>query len=180
MGDSQPVSRAESGIGDRQPLSLWDPANEFLPAPGVITELSEPAGPGIRSDSALYAGYEIPIYYDSLISKLVAFGSDRDEAIRRMLRALKEYRVGGVPTGVSFLRRLVSHPEFQAGHLHNRFLEENGLLTPAPDQTPEIPLLGAALQTLTDNQMTQIPGPGRPTHSSWKQAARPDRYLRKW
>jgi len=157
-----------------------DPANDFLPAPGVVTELSEPDGPGIRNDSALYAGYEIPIHYDSLISKLIAFGADRTEAMRRMLRALKEYRVGGVPTGISFLRRLVSHPEFQAGRLHNRFLEESGLLTPLRDERPHVALLGAALQTLAESRAPQNRPTGPTGQSLWKQAARPGRYLRKW
>jgi acetyl-CoA carboxylase biotin carboxylase subunit len=157
-----------------------DPANDFLPAPGIVTELSEPAGPGIRSDSALYPGYEIPIDYDPLISKLVAFGADRDQAIRRMLRALGEYRVGGVPTGVSFLRRLVSHPEFRAGRLHNRFLEDHDLLIAAPDTSVEIPLIGAALQGLDDSPSAAQGEPRSWGASRWKQAARPGRYSRKW
>ena len=97
-----------------------------------------------------------------------------------MMRALKEYRVGGVPTGVSFLRRLVSHPDFQAGRLHNRFLEESGLLTPPTDEEPAIALVGAALQALANNQTSQNQARGTSGRSLWKQAVQPSRYLRRW
>jgi acetyl-CoA carboxylase, biotin carboxylase subunit len=156
-----------------------DPANNFFPAPGKITELSEPAGPGIRNDSALYPGYEIPIHYDPLISKLISFGQDRDQALRRMLRALGEYRVGGVPTSVSFLKRLISHPEFVAGRLHNRFLEDHGLLEPEGGSDGlEVPLLAAAVCASVENEQARGPAQSsvRGSTSWWKQSARPGTY----
>jgi len=157
-----------------------DPAHNFLPSPGTVTELAEPAGPGIRNDSALYPGYKIPVHYDPLVSKLIAHGRDRDQALRRMLRALKEYRVGGIPTTVSFLRRLISHPEFVAGHLHNRFLEDHRLFEEKNDENSYVPMLGAAIEHVL-KQPTPA-GHVRPdkVNNRWKQGGRPGFYSRKW
>jgi acetyl-CoA carboxylase, biotin carboxylase subunit len=155
-----------------------DADNNFFPAPGKITELAEPAGPGIRNDTAIYRGYEIPIDYDPLISKLISFGGNRDEAIRRMLRALAEYRVGGVPTSVSFLRRLIAHPEFVAGRLHNRFLEDHQLLEPAIRSDGfEVPLIAAAIHLATESEESfESTVPGEKRSTAWKQSARPGTY----
>jgi len=156
-----------------------DPANNFLPAPGTVTELAEPAGPGIRNDSALYRGYEIPVHYDPLVSKLIAYGNDRDEAIRRMLRALGEYRVGGIPTSVSFLRRLISHPEFRSGNLHTGFLVDHHLFEEEGEEHAYIPLAGAAVEHLLTGKKPPKLRTQR-NDNRWKQTARPDFYWRKW
>jgi len=79
--------------------------------------------PGIRVDSHLYAGYKIPPHYDSLLAKLVASGNDRDEAIRRMLRALDEFVIEGIKTTIPYHRRLLQNPEFQAGDFSTDFVE---------------------------------------------------------
>ncbi|MFB3906202.1 MAG: acetyl/propionyl/methylcrotonyl-CoA carboxylase subunit alpha [Acidobacteriota bacterium] len=156
-----------------------DPANDFLPSPGTVTELAEPAGPGIRNDSALYCGYVIPVHYDPLVSKLIAYGNDREEAIRRILRALGEYRVGGIPTTVSFLRRLISHPDFRRGKLHTAFLEEHHLFDEDAADDASVPFAGAALEHLLSGKK-RAPARGRKDGSRWKLAARPDFYWRKW
>jgi len=96
----------------------------FLPSPGLITGLRVPAGPGIRDDSAAEAGGEVPIYYDPLISKLVAWGSDRAQAIARMQRALGEYEVRGIRTTIDFFRWMLAQPEFIAAEFHTGYLDE--------------------------------------------------------
>lgn len=101
-----------------------DPEKGFLPCPGRITVYQPPAGPGVRLDSHCYAGYVVPPDYDSLLGKVLTWGPDRQTAIRRMARALAEYRIEGVATNIGFLRELMAHPDFLAGRIHTRWLEE--------------------------------------------------------
>jgi len=99
-----------------------DPENNFLPSPGRISSLSVPAGPGIRDDSGVTEGDEVSIYYDPMISKLVAWGQTRTEAIDRLRRALDEYAVGGIKTTLPFFRGIVRDEEFIAGRLDTGFI----------------------------------------------------------
>jgi len=101
-----------------------DPERNFFPSPGVIRHLVEPQGPGIRLDSGVYDGWEVPIHYDPLIAKLVAHGSDRAQAIARMRRALGEYEIHGIRTTLGFFAALLSDPAFVAGELSTGFIEE--------------------------------------------------------
>jgi acetyl-CoA carboxylase, biotin carboxylase subunit len=103
-----------------------DPDNGFLPSPGQILELRPPSGPGIRDDSGAIAGADIPIFYDPLISKLVAWAEDRPLAIARMRRALAEYRIAGIRTTVPFFTWLLTDPAFVDGAVHTTYLD--GLL----------------------------------------------------
>jgi acetyl-CoA/propionyl-CoA carboxylase biotin carboxyl carrier protein len=96
-------------------INAESPAAGFAPAPGRIDRYREPGGPGIRIDGAAFAGWRISSDYDSLIGKLIAWGSDREEARRRMLRALDEYVIEGVPTTVPFFRLLLADPAFVQG-----------------------------------------------------------------
>jgi acetyl-CoA/propionyl-CoA carboxylase biotin carboxyl carrier protein len=96
-------------------INAEDPSSGFLPTPGTITAYREPSGPGVRVDSSVEAGAEVSALYDPMIAKLIVHAVDRDAAIARMLRALGEYRIGGVKTLVGFHRALLSHPCFQAG-----------------------------------------------------------------
>jgi len=96
----------------------------FLPAPGRIGRYREPAGPGIRVDSGFGAYSEVPRTYDSLIAKLIAWGIDRDEARRRLLRALEEYEIEGVRTLVPFHIRMLQDPTFVAGEVHTAYVEK--------------------------------------------------------
>ena len=95
-----------------------DPDNEFLPSPGRILALRAPAGPGIRDDGGAAAGLDVPIYYDPMISKLVAWAEDRPRAIARMRRALDEYVVAGIRTTLPFFAWLLEQPDFAAGRFH--------------------------------------------------------------
>jgi acetyl-CoA carboxylase biotin carboxylase subunit len=105
-------------------ITAEDPLNRFLPATGLIAALHDPSGPGVRLDSGIYAGMDIPLYYDSLLSKLICWGKDRDEALARLRRALDEYTIGGVRTTIPFHQWLLSHPRFQAGDFSTDFIAE--------------------------------------------------------
>jgi acetyl-CoA carboxylase, biotin carboxylase subunit len=130
-----------------------DPDNNFLPSPGRIGDLRVPSGPGIRDDSGTAAGLEVPIFYDPLISKLVAWAEDRPAAINRMRRALEEYVITGIKTTVPFFRWLLDQPDYIAGRFHTTYLDEilragNGMrFAEPPEHLEEIAAIAAALQT---------------------------------
>ncbi len=105
-------------------ISAEDPENRFLPATGTVVALEEPSGPGVRVDSSLYPGLQVPLFYDPLLAKLIVWGRDRQQAIARMRRALAEYRVVGVRTTLPFARWLMEHPRFLAGDLSTDFVAE--------------------------------------------------------
>lgn len=106
-------------------INAEDPDRNFMPAPGKVNFYLAPGGPGVRVDSGAYPGYSIPPYYDSMIAKLIVWGSTRDEAIAKMKRALSEFIIEGVPTTISFHQRLLQHPSFEKGDFDIKFLEEN-------------------------------------------------------
>jgi acetyl-CoA carboxylase, biotin carboxylase subunit len=100
-----------------------DPDHDFLPAPGRIVHLSEPSGPGIRLDSGIFEGWNVPLEYDPLLSKLAAWAPARETAIRRLDRALSEYVLTGVRNNIAFFREVLAEAEFQEGRLSTSFLE---------------------------------------------------------
>ena len=104
-------------------INAEDPAHDFRPSPGKITAFHAPGGPGIRIDTHVYAGYSVPPYYDSLLGKLIAYGSTRDEALGRAYQALEEFIIEGVKTTIPFLREVLRHPDFVAGDFDTHFLE---------------------------------------------------------
>jgi acetyl-CoA carboxylase biotin carboxylase subunit len=108
-------------------INAEDPRQNFRPAPGRITGWLPPGGPGVRFDSHVYTGYEIPPFYDSLIGKLIVWGVDRDHALKRLHRALSECAVTGIPTTIEFHLQLLERPEFQAGDVHTKFVEQEML-----------------------------------------------------
>ncbi|MBR6581329.1 MAG: acetyl-CoA carboxylase biotin carboxylase subunit [Ruminococcus sp.] len=103
-------------------INAENPELNFRPSPGTINALYVPGGPGIRIDSAVYQGYTITPYYDSMISKLIVHGADRDEAIRKMRWALSEFIVDGVDTNIDFQLEIIKQPEFIGGNYDNGFL----------------------------------------------------------
>ena len=126
-------------------LTTEDPSDEFRPATGTIVVYRSPGGPGVRLDGATYAGADVTPFYDSLLVKLTASGADFTSAARRARRALSEFQVRGVATNVSFLRALLSEPDFLAGELTTAFLDEHpDLMSAQPGAT-----LGAAAGLLT-------------------------------
>ena len=108
-------------------INAEDPRHNFRPTPGKITGWLPPGGPGVRIDSHVYTGYEIPPFYDSLIGKLIVWGVDRDHALRRLHRALSECAVTGIPTTIAFHLALLDRPEFQRGEVWTKFVEEKML-----------------------------------------------------
>jgi acetyl-CoA carboxylase biotin carboxylase subunit len=105
-------------------INAEDPDRDFAPNPGMLGEVRFPGGPGIRVDSHVHTGAVVPPYYDSLIAKLIAWGSDRDEALARMRRALVELRVDGIHTTAAFIGRVLDTDTFRRGAVHTRFVEQ--------------------------------------------------------
>ena len=105
-------------------ISAEDPANRFLPATGTVQALQEPSGPGVRVDSSLYTGLQVPLFYDPLLAKLIVWGRDRPQAIARLRRALTEYQIVGVRTTLPFVRWLLEQPRFIAADLSTDFIAE--------------------------------------------------------
>ena len=108
-------------------INAEDASHNFRPAPGRITGWLPPGGPGVRVDSHVYTGYDIPPFYDSLIGKLIVWGRDREMALTRMKRALNECAITGIPTTVDFHLALLERPEFINGDVHTKFVEQEML-----------------------------------------------------
>ncbi len=136
VAEGQPLSFAApvptGGWAIECRINAEDAARNFGPAPGRIIAYEEPKGFGVRVDGSLSAGGEIHPGYDSLIAKLVCWGRDRDEAIDRMLRALGDFRIEGVPTTIPFDLRALANPVFRAGDATTTFIEEHPDVLPAP------------------------------------------------
>jgi acetyl/propionyl-CoA carboxylase alpha subunit len=138
-----------------------DPDAGFLPSPGRIASLRTPAGPGIRDDGWVETGTEVPIHYDSLLSKLIAWGRDRAEAISRMRRALDEYEVRGVATSLPFFRWLVSRPEFSEARFHTGYLDEllqQRAVVFSGEPDPSIEEVAAIAACLIEAESRAVPG----------------------
>src|ERR1700678_3631262 len=101
-----------------------DPDNNFFPSPGKITNYATPSGPGIRMDDGVYEGWTVPNEYDPMLGKLIAWGSDRSEAIARMKRALREYRASGIKTNVRLFERILGSQDFESGAVYTRWLDD--------------------------------------------------------
>lgn len=111
-----------------------DSDNNFMPSPGRIHSISQPLGLGVRTDGYVYEGYEIPIHYDPMISKLIVWAQNRPEAIKRMKRALYEYKITGVKTSLKFLERIIDSEDFKSGNYDTTFIEKNHDKLLADDQ----------------------------------------------
>ncbi|MGA3187737.1 MAG: acetyl-CoA carboxylase biotin carboxylase subunit [Bryobacteraceae bacterium] len=126
-----------------------DPENNFLPFPGKITKLVEPSGPGIRLDSGVYEGWDVPFDYDPLLAKLAVWAKDRKSTISRLIRALKEAKVGGIRTNLAFFTEVLNDEAFERGELSTAFLDgffARRKPAPEPDQETEaVAVIVAAL-----------------------------------
>src|SRR5699024_5714834 len=109
-------------------INAENPARNFMPSPGTINVYMPPGGFGVRVDSAMYAGYTIPPFYDSMVAKLIVHGDTREEAIARMKRALDEFMIEGVHTTIPFHYRLMDHDIFKNGDFDTKFLEKYSVM----------------------------------------------------
>ncbi len=157
-----------------------DPENNFLPSPGKITRLRVPSGPGVRDDTGVYEGWEVPIFYDPMISKLATWGATRAEAIERMKRALIEYHVGGIRTTIPFFEAVLDDEEFRLGEIDTgyiaRFLERQKVKTTKENGQGDAQIAAAivaALNLIRQSSKVDSVGtsPGKQV-SKWKMAGR--------
>jgi acetyl-CoA carboxylase biotin carboxylase subunit len=105
-------------------LYAEDPENSFFPSPGKILSQHQPSGPGIRVDEGVYEGWTVPMDYDPLLSKLIAWGNSREETIARLRRALGEYSITGIKTNTALFRRILAEPDFLKAEIHTKWLDE--------------------------------------------------------
>ncbi|UCC41699.1 MAG: acetyl-CoA carboxylase biotin carboxylase subunit [Candidatus Aminicenantes bacterium] len=146
-----------------------DPDNDFMPSPGKIIHLRTPAGGlGVRDDNGVYEGFDVPLEYDPLLSKLITWGSTRAEAIHRMLRALSEYQVYGIKTTIPFFKRILLHPNFFAGDYNTHFIlnlkkEQDG----GESEEKIAALIAAGIKCFSERKRGSAPAPKR-RESNWK------------
>ncbi len=156
-------------------LTAEDPFNNFMPNSGVVTYLKEPTGPGVRVESALYRGYEISLFYDPMVAKLIVWGENRAEAILRMRRALSEYRISGFKTSIPFHQEIMDSTEFIWGTFDTGFLDRRRLVAKdEPDlEQARIAAVAAALVAHdAGRRAVNIGGRESSATSPWKQAGR--------
>jgi acetyl-CoA carboxylase biotin carboxylase subunit len=149
-----------------------DPYNNFLPSAGTISRLRTPEGPGVRNDTGIFEGYEVSVYYDPLLAKLVVWGKDRKEAIERAQRALSEYLIDGIATTIPFHKWILRQEEFHRGEIDATFIDRK-FLAATPDQKSgflEAALIAAALNVFERDRKVFIPNEQRTKAKSgaWK------------
>jgi acetyl-CoA carboxylase biotin carboxylase subunit len=152
-----------------------DPENGFFPSPGKITRLLQPGGPGIREDCGIYEGWVVPMDYDPMLSKLVAYAPTREASIARMLRALDEYVIGGIRTNLGLFRRILNDPDFKAARIDTGYLDR--LLAvkateAVPDSRKERENVAAIAAALFESQRGSAAPVAAEPESAWKRAAR--------
>lgn len=147
-----------------------DPESNFMPSPGILEYVKIPSGPGIRDDSCIYRGYEVTSFYDPMLSKLIVWGETREEAINKMISALREYIVLGVKTNIGFLLRVMRDENFKKGKFDTGFIEKYpDLLSPASEEL-NLPLIAAALAE--ESAISENKNAKSKAVSNWKSHAR--------
>ena len=151
-----------------------DPENNFFPSTGLIERLREPSGPGVRVESGIHNGYEVPVYYDPLISKLLTWGKTREEAIERMQRALSEYDIEGIRTTIPFHKAVMESDAFRNGEFDTGFVDEVFFPNYAGKKPsePEVAAIAAALVAEVERSLHKPAEPasgGGTGRSGWKQ-----------
>ena len=154
-------------------ISAEDPQNNFVPSTGRIVEIVEPGGPGIRLDSGVYEGFEVPIYYDPLIAKLLVWAPSREEAISRTKRALKEYTIRGIKTSIPFHILVMNTPEFVKGEYDTTFIDKVLGKVVYKKEYHEVVAIAAAIGKIIKEKQVVVGKPsGRKLSSSWKMYGR--------
>ncbi len=157
-------------------LCAEDPFRGFVPSPGTIAWLRLPMGPGVRCDSGVESGSQIPIHYDSMIAKLIVHGRDREEALRRLRRALSEVRVEGVQTNLPLFEALLAHDEFHRAefdiHWLDRKLAEGALQPPRYPELEEVIRIAAAVAEFEQSERTGLELGVPSNRRNWQLAAR--------
>jgi acetyl-CoA carboxylase biotin carboxylase subunit len=148
-----------------------DPDNNFFPSPGRITRLVQPAGPGLREDAAIYEGFEVPLDYDPMLSKLIAYAPTRAIAIARLQVALNDYVIAGIQTNLSLFRRILLDEDFRSAAIDTGYLERL-LAEPAATQQNAIPTEIAALAAALLAAPAASAATTAEAESSWAIAAR--------
>ncbi|HPA53448.1 MAG TPA: acetyl-CoA carboxylase biotin carboxylase subunit, partial [Thermoanaerobaculia bacterium] len=147
-----------------------DPAHGFAPSPGTIERLRWPQGPGVRVDSGVEEGDVIPLDYDPMVAKVVTHGRDRDEALRRMRRALREARIDGIETSIPFFLSLLEDADVLSANVSTQFLESFTFEPPAPSaDAEEIGLVAAAVAAARASLALRGASQPRPP-SAWRTA----------
>ncbi|HEX7585046.1 MAG TPA: acetyl-CoA carboxylase biotin carboxylase subunit [Prolixibacteraceae bacterium] len=149
-----------------------DSDNNFMPNPGKIYNITQPLGLGVRSDGYVYEGYEIPIHYDSMISKLIVWAENRTEAIDRMKRALYEYKITGVKTSIKFLERIMDTVDFRSGNYDTNFIEKNKEVLLADSKCPreceDMVIIAAYIEYLDRLNISQTSKAMYTAQNRWK------------
>ena len=165
-------------------LYAEDPENNFFPSPGTILSRHAPSGPGIRMDEGVYEGWTVPMDYDPLLSKLIAWGNSREETVARLRRALEEYAITGIKTNAGLFRRILAEPDFLRGEIHTRWLDEL-LLRPQPATPPanangaDAAAIAAAVWHISRSDSAPQQNGAAPAESRWKREARRDQVDRR-
>ena len=157
-------------------ITSEDPENSFLPSTGRIGEMQLPAGPGVRWDGGIGSGYEVGLYYDPMLAKLIVHAPDRPAAIERMKRALSETRIGGIHTSIPFHLAVMDEPDFRAGNLDINYLEkhqEHLLGVELDEERARAAALAVALiedRQRGRTQVRRVPEDGPRNASAWKRS----------
>jgi acetyl-CoA carboxylase, biotin carboxylase subunit len=185
-GEPLPIAQEDITIrGHAMECRIYaeDHENGFMPSPGKITRLLQPGGPGIREDSGIYEGWTVPMDYDPMLSKLIAYAPTRALAIARLRRALEEYAIGGIRTNLGLFRRILDDPDFREGRLDTGYLDRLLTENSAPATPPPPSLLRPAndqVSTIAAGLFRKLGGSnqnGASAHTStaasaWKEAGR--------
>ena len=143
-----------------------------MPNPGKIYNITQPLGLGVRTDGYVYEGYEIPIYYDSMISKLIVWAENRTEAIERMKRALYEYKITGVKTTIKFLERIMDTTDFRSGNYDTNFIEKNKeqllAATKCNEDCEDMVIIATYIEYLDQLNIAQTSKEMYPAKNRWK------------
>ena len=157
-------------------INAEDPFNQFFPSTGTLLQHDVPTGPGVRVDTGVFGGAAITPHYDPMIAKVICWGKQREEAIMRMRRSLREYRILGVTANIPFHQKLLRHPRFISGDFDTRFVEEHFSMDDEIGKKPHTPEIAAILATLVTHRQAE-----RSAHidrdcqdgiSNWKRSGR--------